>query len=313
MQDDNIHVVTGAFGFSGKYIARQLLDAGYPVRTLTNSPNRRNPFEGKIEAYPFNFDNPAKLVESLRGTKVLYNNYWVRFNHREFTYSQAIENTLILFRAAREADIRRIVHVSVTNPSESSPFEYFRGKAKLERALKETGIPHSILRPAILFGKEDILINNIAWFLRRFPVFGVFGDGKYRLQPIYVDDLAELAVAEGQKEDDRIVDAIGPETFTYRELIEEIGRSIGHLRPIVPIPRALGYLLGIIVGKFLGDVTITYDEIEGLMSGLLYTDSQPVGKTRLTEWASEHASTLGLHYASELARRRNRIETYEQL
>lgn len=313
MQDGNIHVVTGAFGFSGKYIARRLLDVGYQVRTLTNSPNRRNPFEGKIEAYPFNFDNPAKLVESLRGTKVLYNNYWVRFNHREFTYSQAIENTLILFQAAREADVRRIVHISIANPSEASPFEYFRGKAKLERALKETGIPYSILRPAILFGKEDILINNIAWFLRRFPVFGVFGDGSYRLQPIYVEDLAELAAEEGQKRENRIVDAIGPQTFTYRELVEEIGRSIGRRRPVVSIPKELGYFLGVIVGRFLGDVTITHDEIEGLMAGLLYTNSPAVGKTRLTKWAKEHASTLGLHYASELARRRNRTAAYEQL
>jgi uncharacterized protein YbjT (DUF2867 family) len=313
MQDSKIHVVTGAFGFSGKYIARRLLDAGYQVRTLTNSPNRHNPFEGRIEAHPLNFDNPAKLVESLREAEVLYNNYWVRFNHRDFTYSQAIENTLILFRAARDAGIKRIVHISVTNPSESSAFEYFRGKARLEEALREMGIPYSILRPALLFGKEDILINNIAWFLRRFPVFGVFGDGKYRLQPIYVDDLAELAVEEGRKGENRIVDATGPETFTYRELVEEIGRIIGYPRPVVSIPRDLGYFLGAIVGRLFKDVTITHDEIEGLMAGLLYTDSPPVGKTRLTEWAREHAPTLGLHYANELARRKNRTAAYEEL
>lgn len=313
MQDGKIHVVTGAFGFSGKYIARRLLDAGHQVRTLTNSPNRHNPFEGKVEAYRFNFDNPERLVESLRGAEVLYNNYWVRFNHRDFTYSQAIEKTLILFRAALDAGIRRIVHISVTNPSESSPFEYFRGKASLEGALRATGLPYSILRPAVLFGKEDILINNIAWFLRRFPIFGVFGDGKYRLQPIYVDDLAELAVEEGQKGEGRIVDAIGPETFTYRELVEEIGKIIGHPRPVVPIPRDFGYFLGAIVGRLFKDVTITRDEIEGLMAGLLYTDSPPVGKTRLTEWARQNASSLGLRYANELARRRNRTAAYEEL
>jgi NADH dehydrogenase len=306
-------VVTGAFGFSGKYIATRLLDAGYQVRTLTNSPHRSNPFQGKIAAYPFNFDNPGKLVESLRGAEVLYNNYWVRFNYRDFSYSQAVENTVKLLSAAREAGIRRIVHVSITNPSEESPFEYFRGKARLERAVRESGLSCSILRPAVLFGKEDILINNIAWFLRRFPVFGVFGDGKYRLQPIYVDDLAELAVEEGQKGEDRIIDAIGPETFTYRGLVEEIGRIIGHPRPIIPIPRDLGYFFGAIVGRVVGDVTITHDEIEGLMAGLLYTASPPVGKTSLTGWAGEHASTLGLHYANELARRKNRTAAYEQL
>jgi NADH dehydrogenase len=313
MQAGETHVVTGAFGFSGKYIARRLLDAGCRVRTLTNSPHRDNPFRGRVDAYPFNFDNPEKLVASLQGAQVLYNNYWVRFNYRDFSYSRAVDNTLILFDAARKAGIRRIVHISITNPSEESPFEYFRGKARLERALKESGLSYSILRPAVLFGKEDILINNIAWFLRNFPVFAVFGDGKYRLQPIYVDDLAELAVEEGHLEENRIIDAIGPETFTYRGLVEEIGRIIGKPRPVVLIPRDLGYLFGSIVGRLMGDVIITHDEIEGLMAGLLYMDSHPAGKTKLTEWAKEHASTLGVHYASELARRKNRTTAYEQL
>jgi len=313
MQSDTIHVVTGAFGFSGKYIAKRLLDSGHQVRTLTNSPSRPNPFEGRVRPYPFNFDNPEKLVESLKGVSVLYNNYWVRFNSSDFTYAAAVENTLKLFAAAGKAGIGRIVHVSITNPSEDSPFEYFSGKAKLERALRESGIPFTILRPAVLFGKEDILINNIAWFLRKLPVFGVFGDGKYRLQPIYVDDLAEIAVKEGQENENHIIDAIGPDTFTYRGLVEEIGRIIGKPRPIVLIPRDLGYFVGSIVGRIVGDVTITHDEIEGLMADLLYTDSHPVGKTRLAEWSREHAATLGVHYANELARRKNRTTAYEQL
>ncbi|MBI1811785.1 MAG: NAD(P)H-binding protein [Nitrospirae bacterium] len=313
MNSKQIHIVTGAFGFSGKYIAGRLLDAGYEVRTLTNSPHRENPFGGGIKAYPYNFDNPKKLIESLQGVSVLYNNYWVRFNCRDFSYAKAVENTLKLFDAAKKAGIKRIVHVSITNPSGDSPFEYFSGKAKIEKALIESGISYAILRPAVLFGKEDILINNIAWFLRRFPVFGVFGDGNYRLQPIYVDDLAKLAVEQGQKTENCVIDAIGPETFTYRELIEEIGDAIGKRRLILYIPPPLGYLIGSIVGKIFGDVTITRDEIDGLMADLLYTKSHPTGKTRLSDWVNKNASTLGIHYSSELARRKDREKSYEKL
>lgn len=313
MKTSEIHVVTGAFGFSGKYIARRLLDEGYQVRTLTNSLNRSNPFGDKIKASPFNFDNPEKLIESLQGASVLYNNYWVRFNYPDFTYSLAVNNTLKLFDAAKKAKIKKIVHISITNPSEDSPFEYFRGKAKLEHALIESGLSYAILRPAVLFGKEDILINNIAWMLRKFPVFGVFGDGNYRLQPIYADDLAKLAVEQGQKEDNCIIDAIGPETFTYKELVRVIGKAIGKRRPIISIPPAIGYLVGWFVGKVAGDIMITYDEIEGLMADLLCTDSPPAGKTRLTDWIKENSSTLGMRYASELARRKNRIESYDKL
>jgi NADH dehydrogenase len=308
-----IHAVTGAFGYSGKYIAQRLLKAGHEVITLTNSFNRKNPFSGAIKAFPFNFDNPEKLAESLAGVSVLYNTYWVRFNYLYFKHSMAVENTLKLFEAAKKAGVKRIVHVSITNPSEDSGLEYFRGKAILEKALIQTGISWAILRPAVLFGKEDILVNNIAWMLRMFPVFGVFGDGNYRLQPIYVDDLAKLAVEQGKETGNRIINAIGPETFTYREMVKQIGQIIGKKRPIISIPDSLGYFSGWFMGKIVGDVIITREEIEGLKANLLYTDSPPVGSTKLTKWASENSSTLGIRYTSELARRRNRLESYEKL
>jgi NADH dehydrogenase len=307
------HVVTGAFGYSGRYIARRLLDAGEEVHTLTNSPQRANPFANRIAAFPLCFDDPARLTETLRGAAVLYNTYWVRFNTREFQHAVAVENTVKLFEAARAAGVRRVVHVSITNPSEDSPLEYFRGKAILERALIESGLSYAILRPTVLFGREDILINNIAWMLRRFPLFGVFGDGRYRLQPIDVDDLADLAVREGRVRENRVIDAIGPETFTYRELVEQIGRIIGKRRPVLSVPPTLGLAFARVLGRLVGDVVITREEIAGLMAGLLCTDSPPAGSTRLTDWARAHADTLGRRYAGELARRRDRRTAYEAL
>jgi uncharacterized protein YbjT (DUF2867 family) len=295
MSSTPLHAVTGAFGYSGKYIARRLLDSGQRVITLTNSIDRANAFGGQIPAHPFNFDRPDDLVRALSGVEVLYNTYWVRFNHPLFTHADAVRNTLVLFDAAKRAGVRRVVHVSITNPSEDSPLEYFNGKARLERGLRESGLSYAILRPTVLFGKEDILINNIAWALRHLPVFGVFGDGSYRLQPIYVDDLAGLCVAGGAGQDNVVVNAIGPETFTYRGMAETIARLIGVRRPI----RA-----------FTGDVMITREEIAGLMAGLLCVDTPPTGTTRLTDWITEHAATLGRRYTSELARRRDRSAGY---
>ena len=309
-----LHSVTGAFGYSGKYIAARLLSEGHRLRTLTQSPNRRNPFGGKVEAHPFNFDAPEKLVESLRGATVLYNTYWVRFNYQTaFQHSAAVENTRILFDAAKRAGVERVVHISITNPSEDSPLEYFSGKAQLERALIESGMSYAILRPTVLFGAEDILVNNIAWTLRHLPVFGVFGDGAYRLQPIFVYDLAALAVTQGKSRENCIVNAIGPETFTYRELVRTIGDIIGARRPIVGVPPFFGYVVGSLISRMQGDVFITREEIEGLMRDLLYVDAPPAGQTKLTDWARAHAATLGVKYASELARRRDRLTNYENL
>ena len=310
MSSGPVHAVTGAYGYSGKYIAQRLLDEGQTVITLTNSVSRANPFGNRIKAFPFDFDRPRLLAEHLQGVSVLYNTYWVRFNHHLFKHADAVQNTLALFEAARKAGVQRIVHVSITNPSEDTRLEYFRGKAVLEKALIESGISHAILRPAVLFGKEDVLINNIAWVLRHLPVFGVFGDGRYRLQPIYVDDLAALAVEHGKVRENVIINAIGPETFTYRELAAKIGELIGKPRPIVSVPPWLGYVVGRVLGKLVGDVVITKDEIEGLMADLLYVASPPTGTTVLTEWVKAQADTLGRKYTSELARRKDRASAY---
>jgi uncharacterized protein YbjT (DUF2867 family) len=313
MEDQETHAVTGAFGYTGKHIARRLLARGHRVITLTNSLRRKNPFGASIEAFPFNFDSPDKLVATLRGVEVLYNTYWVRFNHKTFTQADAVSNTLTMFDAAKNAGVRRIVHISITNPSEDSPLEYFRHKAKLESALKRTGIPYAILRPAIIFGDNDILINNIAWALRRFPVIGVFGDGQYRLQPIYVEDLADLAVKQGGSRENRIIDAIGPETFRYKQLVREIGRIIGKNRIVVPVPPIIGFYAAWLAGKIVGDKILTKEEMRGLMTEKLYVESSPAGNTKLTEWIEQHADTLGLKYSNELARRSDKRTDYGNL
>jgi len=310
MEKKNTHMVTGAFGFSGKYIARILLGKGLAVATLTNSPNRQHNFGNKIKVVEFNFDNPEKLSESLKDVKVLYNTYWVRFNHKRFSHQNAVDNTLKLFAAAKEVGVEKIVHTSITNPSLDSKLEYFHGKAVLEKALIETGIPYSILRPAVLFGKEDILINNIAWLLRKMPIFPVFGYGSYCLQPIFVEDFAELAVREGENPANVIIDAIGPERFSYRGLVEKIGDIIGISKPIVSVSPKLGYLVGSIVSKFVNDVVVTKEEIVGLMADLLCVDGEPAGVTKLSEWAYDNRNILGHKYSSELARRVDRTKAY---
>lgn len=306
MPETDLHAVTGAFGFSGRYIAKRLIDSGKRVVTLTNSFERPNPFGGRISICPLSFDRPEALERALEGAAVLYNTYYVRFNYRgavSFSYASAVQNSSILFEAAKRAGVGRVVHTSITNPSEKSDLEYFRGKAEIERMLIESGLSYSILRPAVLFGDEGILINNIAWLLRSFPFFGVFGDGSYRIRPIYVDDLAELAVKEGEGKNNNIIDAIGPETFTYRELVETIGHLIGKPRPIISIPPHIGLLIAYLIGKVVHDKLISPEEIKGLTSGLLNVDSPPTGKTRLTDWVRANSDLLGTRYLSELERR----------
>jgi uncharacterized protein YbjT (DUF2867 family) len=311
------HVVTGAYGYSGRYITSRLLDQGVSVRTLTNSPDRDHPFGDQVPPHPLSFDDQEVLVEAMEGASVLYNTYWVRFDYSDsetaFTHDRAVANSRTLLEAAEAAGIERVVHVSITNPSLDSDLSYFRGKAEVEEIVKGLNCSYGILRPAVLFGKEDILINNIAWLLRRLPVFGVFGDGEYRLEPIYVDDFAQLAVEQGMSAGNEIIDAIGPDTFTFREMVQTIGDAIGKPRPIIPIPDIVGRGVARLISQFKGDVMLTPDEIEGLKRGLLYTGSDAAGDTNLAEWASDHARELGTDYTSELARRKNREISYDNI
>jgi nucleoside-diphosphate-sugar epimerase len=227
-----------------------------------------------------------------------------------FTHGQAVSNTKILFAAAKDARVRRIVHVTITNPDSTSELPYFRGKAALESALKDLGVSYCILRPTVLFGKEDVLINNIAWSLRHLPVFGVFGSGEYRLQPIYVGDLAQAAAQKVGIGGDEVLQAIGPETFTYRELVARIRRALDVKRPIISVPPGLGYWGCRVVGRWVGDVVITREEIRGLMENRLWVEAPPLGTTKLTEWLDQHRDTLGRHYTSEMARRLDRSSAY---
>jgi NADH dehydrogenase len=302
MANREFDVVTGAFGYTGKYITRRLLAMGRGVRTLTGHPERAASSNGHIEVAPLQFDSREKLVESLRGSSTLYNTYWVRFPRDKVTYERAVENTRILINAAREAGVRRIVHLSITQPSQDSKLGYFRGKAAIERLIAASGLSYAILRPTVIFGVGDVLINNIAWLLRRLPVFAIPGSGDYRLQPVYVVDVAEMAAAAGQESRNIVLDAVGPEIYSFQELVQSIARSVGSHARVVHMPPTVALGLSRLVGRVVHDVVLTREEVEGLMAGLLVSQAEPTGRTRLSDWVNRHAHLLGIHYASELKR-----------
>ena len=298
------HVVTGASGYTGRYITRRLLDGGAEVRSLTGHPDRPSPFERRVETYPYRFDDPDKLASSLEGADTLFNTYWIRFARGELTHDRAVENLRTLFDAAKVAGVRRVVHISITNATEDSPSPYFRGKALAERALRESALSYAILRPTLIFGREDILLNNIAWMLRRFPVHPIAGSGEYRVQPISVDDLADIAIRLARESENVEIDAVGPEVFTYEDMVRLVRDKIGASAWLVHVSNSAAMLAARLMGLLVRDVVLTRDEIDGLTADLLVskTGEPPPGTTRLSEWLDDNARLLGSKYASELMR-----------
>jgi NADH dehydrogenase len=297
-----MNAVTGAFGYTGKYIARRLLQAGETVMTLTRNVRRTNEFGPAVKVFPFRFEDPAAMAASLAGVRVLYNTYWVRFDRRDETHDRAVKNTIALIQAAKMAGVERIVHISITNPAAESDLPYFRGKALLEEKIRESGIRYAIVRPTVIFGAEDILINNIAFLLRELPIFIVPGDGRYRLQPVFVEDVAQIAVEAGRLSENVIVDAVGPETFQFGQLVRLIAETVGSRARVLNGPPWLSLLAARALSLVLADVMLTRDELTGLMASLLVSDAAPTGPTRFSTWLSSNTAALGDHYASEIGR-----------
>ncbi len=299
--EQGFDVVTGAFSYSGAAIAGALARAGRRVRTLTGHPERAEA-GSTIDVRALDFDDVLGLTSSLEGATTLYNTYWVRFPRAATNHERAVANSRTLFHAARRAGVERIVHVSITHPSIESPYGYFRGKAAVERALFEVGVPYAVLRPAILFGGDGVLLNNIAWLLRRLPVFAIGGTGDYRIRPVHLDDLARLALEAGAERRTVVLDAVGPERPTFAELVRLIGDAVGSRALLLRVPGAVVPPLASLLGLVLRDVLLTGDEYRAMADGLADTDGPATGSVAVSEWIRQHADTLGQSYANELDR-----------
>ena len=295
----DVDVVTGAFSYTGRFIADVLLERGRSVRTLSRAAA---PAGSHVTRFPLQFEDEDALQDALRGAHVLYNTYWIRFERGSSTFDRAVRNTRVLLAAAARAGVRRVVHLSVSRADAASPWPYFRGKALAEHAVEASGLSFAIVRPTWVFGPNDILVNNVAWLLRRFPLFLVpSGDG-YRVQPVAVEDVARLAVEAGSGRQDQRFDAAGPEELGFGEVVGLIRSAARARARVLKAPPAAILGLARAFNLLARDVLLTRDELEGLRTSLLTSDEAPRGTASLRDWIERHGDELGRTYVSELAR-----------
>jgi NADH dehydrogenase len=290
--------VTGAFSFTGRFITTELLARGRLVRTLTNHPSRPGRLL-EVETAPLQFTDRQRLLADLTGVETLYNTYWIRYPQVGTTFDRAVANIAFLAEAARAAGVAKIVHVSVSNPSITSRLAYYRGKAEAEEVIKQSGIDWSIVRPTLIFGQGDILLNNIAWLLRHLPIFFVPGDGSYRLQPVSGPDVARICLAAGNG---LITDAAGPEIMSYRDLTQRLAATVGVSRPVFEIPPKLALASLVPMNLILRDTILVKEELDGLMGENLVSSEPAIGTERLGDFLESVRDTIGRAYASEMAR-----------
>ncbi len=299
-----LDVVTGAFSYTGSFIAEELLARGREVRSLSRgAADPAQPGDRRIERLPLQFTDRDALVRAMAGADTFYNTYWIRFPHAGQSFEQAVENSATLFDAARRAGVRRIVHVSVSNPSAGSPYGYFRGKAAVERRLEAFGVSHAIVRPTLIFGgRQEILVNNIAWSLRRFPLYPMPHGGRYPVRPVSVRDLARIAADAGADEAASVIDAVADEVLSYRELVTLVRGAVGSCSRLVTLPAAAILPACTVIGWTRGDRFLTGEELGALCDGLLTTAGPATAHERFSDWVRGQGEWLGRGYAHELDR-----------
>jgi len=293
--------VTGATSYTGRFIADRLLSAGWSLVNLTRRPRVGDLAPPGMRDVLFPAPDGG-LARALEGVEVLYVTHWIRFERGPLTYDWAVDTIRRLLESARSASVRRVVYVSVINASHDAPTAYFRAKARAEDVVRALAPSHTVVRPTVTFGPGDILVNNLAWTLRRFPVFAIPGDGRYPIQPVHVDDIARLAVEAGAGTTDVVVDAGGPETFAFEAFVRVVRGAVGSRSLLVRAPVPLALAGAAVIGSLVRDVVLRRDEIAELEAGLMVSRAPPLGTIRFSAWVREHADELGRRWSNELDR-----------
>jgi uncharacterized protein YbjT (DUF2867 family) len=295
-----LDVVTGTFSYTGSYIAKRLLREGRRVRTLTRRSRPEGVPQG-VEVVPYRWDRRS-LVETLSGADTLYNTYWIRLARGQTTFDEAVGNSRLLFESAKQAGIHRIVHISITKADQAPYLPYFAGKSQVEAALKESGVSYTIVRPTVVYGREDVFINNMAWLLRHIPLFVIAGSGDYRVRPVHVDDVARICVEAVGSSENFTIDAVGPETMTFEEMVRVIRAAIRSRSVIVHSSPWVLLTIARFLGVILRDEVMSAGELRGLMDELVAPDGPATGTISFKEWIERNGDTLGRAYVSEMKR-----------
>jgi uncharacterized protein YbjT (DUF2867 family) len=294
--------LTGAFSYTGRYIGQELLRRKISFQSLTNHPRPSVFPSASIPVAPLQFQDAPSLIATLRKSTILVNTYWIRYPAKGISHETAVQNIEFLVQCAKQAGIHKIIHISVSNPSKDSQLSYYKGKAEAEEIIQQSGIPFTILRPTLVFGKEDVLLHNIAWLLRYFPFFVFPSPSTCFIQPIFAEEVGCFAVESIHSYPNQTMDLAGPEVVSMKEMVQKIGRATGYTRPIYSTSLGITMAAVRILNTILHDRIITEEEILGLQNNLLVSSQPPLGKISFSDWLVQEGSSLCSHYINDYKR-----------
>ena len=227
-------LVTGATGFLGRRVVRELLKRGHEVRCLVHTPGRERMFPHRdIEVQYGSIGDPTALKSAFYDAEsVIHLVGVIRPTRRNSFDTVHREGTANVLAAAKQAGANHFLHVSVIGAANDQTYPYLYTKWLGEQEVIKSGMHFTIFRPSMLFGEGDEFINALAGMVRLFPIVPVIGSGKSRLQPLAADDLARcIAITLGREDlKGRTIDLGGSERLNYNELVTEVAKAMGKRR-----------------------------------------------------------------------------------
>jgi len=239
-------LITGATGFVGNALVRQLVDKGHGVRAMVGRSNSSRATAlarmERVERVESTFDRPDRLREAMRETEAVIHLIGIIAPTRSRTYSQAhVQTTRLLLEAARQEGVRRFVHMSALGTRPEAISRYHQTKWEAEELVRRSGLDYTIFRPSIIYGPGDQFVNTLAKLIQRFPWVPVLGSGRGRMQPLGVDEVAFCfeRCLEEVRSHGMTFDLGGPEALSLRQVFETIEDVLGRPRRQFRIPAGL--------------------------------------------------------------------------
>ena len=261
-------LVTGATGFLGRRVIRELLDRGDQVRCLVHTPGRERIFHHRdVEVQYGSVRNPESLSNAFYDVEAVAHLVGIiRPRRRDSFEGIHREGTINVLTAAKEAGARHFLHVSVIGSANDRTYPYLYTKWLGEQEVINSGLPYTIFRPSMLYGEGDEFLNALAGLVRLFPLVPVIGSGNNRMQPLAADDLARCIAATLGREDlkGRTLDLGGPGRLNYNELVSEVAKAMGKRHLKVHLPTWLMYAVAKVSQGLLSRAPITTDQIKML-------------------------------------------------
>lgn len=263
--------VLGAGGFIGTYLALNLIQMGYRLSLLSHrkDPDFISP-RGQIETHQGSIEDEKSLVNCFRACEMVYHLVGIIAETKTKTFQKTVaDGTAKVVSAAKKTGVNKLFYLSALGAAENAETRYHQSKWQAEQHVTNSGLDYVIFRPSIVYGVEDKFINMIARMIRRSPLVPIIGDGKYKLQPVYVEELCAVMAMASKKESacGRIFDIGGPEQLTYLEIVDIIKRTLNLKRGTVHIPLALARMAAYILERILKPAPLTRDQLNMMQTG----------------------------------------------